>query len=397
MRLIIIHQHDPGINCVGGIGTFINTFIKYAPADFEISLVGVSSEPQQRQIGRWQRLNIQGRDYAFLPIVAAHPNRRRTVPLSLRFTWALARYRPSINFHEATLMFHRIEPSLALRHLGNPKVLILHAHMHDLYNPKTEVLWGKFPQLYFWLERRLIQDMASISIVREDAVSFYRARYPNLATRFAFLPTWVDESIFVPLSEDERFQQKQQLGKVKGFDPSNQILLFVGRFEGQKDPLLLLEAFRHLNGLMAQARLVMIGEGSLEPEIRAFLASHRLDHAVHLIGPKPQSEIARWMNVADCLALSSAYEGMPLVVLEALHCGLPVVSTNTGEVKRLIEQSVGRLVDERTPQALAAAIAGLLRHPPTRQACQQQAASYTASKALEPVYQYYRQLSGRPQ
>ena len=44
MHVVICHQHEPGIHNVGGVGTFIRTFIKYAPPDFRVSLVGVSSD-----------------------------------------------------------------------------------------------------------------------------------------------------------------------------------------------------------------------------------------------------------------------------------------------------------------------------------------------------------------
>lgn len=393
IRVIIIHQHDPGIAHVGGIGTFINTFIKFAPKDFDVSVVGVSADPTARPVGQWQRILVEGRSCDFLPIVAAHPNHRGMVPLSLRFTWALRRYRRHIDVEDAVLELHRIEPALALRDLDERKVLFLHAHPQDLRNPQTEVIWRRFPRLYFWLERRLMDAMARIYIVREDAVDWYRARYPTRADRFAFLPTWVDEEVFVSLSEADRLVQKQRLARAYGFDPSHRLLLFVGRFEGQKDPLLLLEAFRRLNGLMQETRLVMIGEGSLEPRIRAFVADHELTQLIRLIGPQPQSELARWMNVADCLVLSSAFEGMPRVVVESLQCGLPVVATEVGEVPRLVRtEQAGQLVCERTPEALGAALARVLRATPNRDACRQQVAAYSAQQILKHVYGAYRAL-----
>ena len=79
------------------------------------------------------------RSYAFLPILAAHPTLRAWVPVSLRMTLALFRYRHCIDFRDAIVEFHRIEPSLALRDLANPKVLFLHNDMQDLYNQQIEI------------------------------------------------------------------------------------------------------------------------------------------------------------------------------------------------------------------------------------------------------------------
>jgi len=396
MRVIMCHQHDPGLTHVGGIETFINTFVKYAPQDVEVSLVGVTADPAARPVGRWQRLRVGDRDVEFLPIAAGHPRRRTRVPLSLRFTWALARHRAVVDVEGAILTFHRIEPALAWRAVPAPKVLFHHLHMEDLYNPKTESAWRVAPWLYFWLERQLIDGMSRIFCVREDAAASYRKRYPALAGRITFVPTWVDEDVFDSWPEQVRRVERRQLARRFGFDPNSRLLLFVGRFEGQKDPLLLLEAFRRLNGLAAATRLVMIGEGSLEPDIRAFVDSHGLAESVLLPGPQPQAEIVRWMNAADCLCLSSAYEGMPIVVLEALRCGLPVVATATGETPRLLAGNrVGVLVHERSPEAFGQALTTLLQRPPDRRACQQQVAPFGARQIVGQLIAAYRELDER--
>ena len=393
MRVILIHQHDPSINYAGGIGTFIRTFIAHAPADLDIDLIGVTANPRMFPLGRWQQLVVGKKSFRFLPLVAAHPVHRGGVPLSLRLTMALARHQRQIDTRGAIFEFHRIEPSLAVRNLRNPKVLFLHAHMQDLYNPKTEVTWKRAPWLYFWLERRLIGAMRRIYFVREDAVPYYRARYPHLAERVRFLPTWADEGVFCSMEETERLRIKQELARAYSFHPASQLLLFVGRFEGQKNPLLLLETFRRLNGQVGNALLVLIGAGSLEDRMRSFIQQQGLQNTVRILEPRPQPEIARWMNAANCLCLSSAYEGMPRVVVEALRCGLPVVGPDVGETRRLIQtEATGRLVREQTPEALVQAVVELLRQRPNRQACQQQVASYTAAKVLAPVYAYYRQL-----
>ncbi len=395
-RVILFHQHDPGMDYVGGIFTFLNTFVKHAPSDFEVNLVGVTADAAARPVGRWHRLSVAGRPLNFLPLVAANQMVRETIPLSVRLTAALRRHRGLIDFTGAVLDLHRIEPAWALRDLPNPKVLVLHAHSEDLYNPHTEVAWKKAPWLYFLMERTLIGGMTRVYIVREDAVAAYKQQYPKIADRVEFLPTWVDEDVFVSLPEAQRREQRQQLAQEHGFDPSHRLLLFVGRFEGQKDPLMLLESFRRLNGLKDRTQLVMIGEGSMEGEIRGFLSANGLEKQILLLGPRPQTEIARWMNAADSLVLSSAFEGMPRVVVEALGTGLPVVTTAVGEAPRLVSDArAGRLVQDRTPEAFSAAIADLLQQPPDREACLRQIESFTAKKILGRVYASYRDLAAQ--
>lgn len=395
MRVVMVHQHDPSAAHVGGIQTFLDTFIKYSPADFEIFLAGVTTDEKRNPVGVRRRLEVGGRAFDFLPIVAEHPTHRRSlVPLSIRLTAAVRRFRRQIPWAGSVVELHRIEPAMALGGVRRPKVLFLHAHPEDHRNPKTEVIWGKFPDAYYWLEGRLIRGMDRVYIVREDAVPFYQKRYPSIADRVQFLPTWVDEKVFVSLPEKERAAEKQKLAASAGLDPSRRWLLFVGRFEGQKDPLYLLESFRGLNGAASGAHLILIGEGSMEGQIRSAIAGHGLAGRVHLVPPVPQAGLARWMNSADCLVLSSAFEGMPRVVVESLHTGLPVVSTDVGETRRLIGDSAGgRLVRERTPEAFRRAVSDLLIAPPSREACLRQAAPFTARAILEPVYAAYRRAA----
>ncbi len=393
IRVVMVHQYDPSTTThVGGIEVVINTFVKYAPADIEPRLIGITSDERAHPVGRWQPITIAGRDVQFLPIVAAQPGRTRGVPLSVRLTWALARAHKAMDLRDTVLTFHRIEPTLAIQRAAAPVVLFLHAHSNDLYNPMTEITWGRFPWLYQWLERRLIQRPAQIFIVREDAAADYRARYPSVASRIQFLPTWVDEELFVSWPEPQRQAARAQLAHRHGLDPSHRWVLFIGRFEGQKDPLLLLDAVRRLNGLQGSTQLVMIGRGTLEPQIKAFIGEHELGGMVRLVGPQPQAELVRWLNAGDCLCLSSAFEGMPLVVLEALQCGVPVVSTATGQTPRILREPAGVVVQERTAEALGRGLTALLDRRPDRAACQQLASPYTARKALERVYAAYRDV-----
>lgn len=394
MRVVMIHQHDPSVSHVGGIQTFLDTFVKYSPEDFEIFLAGVTTDEKRNPVGKRKRLEVGGREFDFFPIVAAHPNRRGLIPLSVRLTAGVQRFRREIPWDGSVVELHRVEPALALGGVKQPKALFLHVHPQDLRNPKTEVVWGKFPDAYDWLEARLIRQMSRVYIVREDAVPVYKRKYPALADRVEFLPTWVDEEVFVSLPEERRAEEKRRLAPSAGLDPSRKWLLFVGRFEGQKDPMYLLESFRALNGSTPPSQLVLIGEGSMEGQIRAAVARFGLQERVRIVPPVGQADLARWMNSADCLVLSSAFEGMPRVVVESLHCGLPVVSTDVGETRRLIGDSAGgRLVHGRTPEEFRGALAGLLSGPPTREACRRQAAPFTARAILEPVYSAYRRLS----
>jgi len=398
MKLTLIHQHDPTIAHVGGIGTFINTFIGNAPEDLEVHLIGVTSQADQFRVGHWHSLSLGGRAFRFFPMLETNPVHVPTIPLSFRILWSLLRYRNKLDFQDSIIECHRIEPLLAFLGDRNPKVCFLHGNnMKDFYNPQTEVRWGRFPALYFKLEQWLLPKFDHIYIVREDAIAAYQARYQDKAVDISFLPTWVDEGIFFAMDEEERSALKEKLVAEQSVS-AERIFLFVGRFEGQKDPFRLLQAFNRIKAEGVDAALILIGDGALKADLQEFVRQNGLDAVVRFLPPLSQQGIAQWMNVADALCLSSAFEGMPRVVVESLHCGLPVVTTAAGESWRLIgDEKGGRLVTEPGIEAFANGMIDMLNKPPSRASCRQQVEEFTAKKVLTPVYRYYRDLLRRRQ
>ena len=104
-------------------------------------------------------------------------------------------------------------------------------------------------------------------------------------------------------------------------------------------------------------------------------------------------ELSQFLNAGDCLCQSSAFEGMPLAMLEALQCGVPVVSTATGgQTPHILRGRAGLVVEQRSPQALARGLADVLSREPDREACQKAAAPFGARKSLDRVYAAYREV-----
>ena len=98
----------------------------------------------------------------------------------------------------------------------------------------------------------------------------------------------------------------------------------VGNFNPVKNHKLLIEAFSKLN--FEDCRLVLVGEGRLEPKIKALVQKLDLQEKVIFAGRLNNPAAA--MAKADCLILTSDIEGFPNVLLEALACGLPIIATD---------------------------------------------------------------------
>ncbi len=134
----------------------------------------------------------------------------------------------------------------------------------------------------------------------------------------------------------------------------------VARLTEAKDHGTLLRSFALLRREHPGARLLLVGDGETRPELERDIADLDLGDRVHLAGM--QSDIAGHLRAMDVFVLSSRREGFPMAVLEAMACGLPVVSTAAGGIAGL--NAAGdfvRLVPPENPEALAAALAALAR------------------------------------
>jgi glycosyltransferase involved in cell wall biosynthesis len=394
----IIYPTDPFGGLPGGIDTFIDGLIRWSPDDVELRLLGISTDPRERPVGQWNDCSLGGRSFQFYPVLAhAGGGRRPVIPMALHFMLALLRRRPKVMAE--ILEFHRIEPMLMFLRDPRPKTCFMHQNMAELRNERSDIRWRYAPHLYTLLERLLIPRLTRSFCVREDAVQAYREKYPRYRERFQFTPTWVDHTLFSPPSREMRQQLRRTLSESLGFGIADELLVFVGRLDHQKDPLLLLRAFAGLRQRRPSARLIVIGAGVLRGDVERLISAEGLSGAVALIGLQRKSAIADWLRAADLFVLSSAYEGMPMAVLEALGCGLPVLSTDVGEVKRVVKSGVnGEIVASRDARELASAMDRCLsrREAYAGSPCTTAVAAYTADKVVARIYDYYRGfLSGR--
>ena len=101
------------------------------------------------------------------------------------------------------------------------------------------------------------------------------------------------------------------------------IFINVGRLEPQKNHSLLIDAFKRAN---LDAKLYIIGDGYLKKSLELKVKSEKLEDKIFFLGR--QKDVYKFLSSASCFVLSSDYEGFPNVLIEALACDLPIISTD---------------------------------------------------------------------
>jgi glycosyltransferase involved in cell wall biosynthesis len=137
------------------------------------------------------------------------------------------------------------------------------------------------------------------------------------------------------------------------------VLLVVGRLEPQKGHSVLLHALPSVCAAFPKVRVVLLGEGSLRPDLEKQARDLAIEANVCFAGF--QANIPDWLELADFTVLPSFYEGLPLVAIESLAAGRTMVATAVdGTPEVIVHGSTGLTVPPGDAPALASAIRTLL-------------------------------------
>lgn len=200
-----------------------------------------------------------------------------------------------------------------------------------------------------WLDRATFGRVAVCVSNSQAAIAVHVAGgFP--AGRFKWIPNGVD---LVRFGAAERGAERRRLGVAE----DERIVLTVGNLRPVKNHGLLLHASRRLHDRGIAHRVWIIGEGAEREQLARTTRELGLTATVDLLGDAP--DLVGRYAAADVFALSSHFEGMPTVVLEAFAAGLPVVATAVGDVAALC-QDTGLVVPPDDVDAMAAALERML-------------------------------------
>ena len=295
-----------------------------------------------------------------------------------------------------------------LKRLGKHADII---HFHHP-NPTAE-----FSYLFSGLKNKMIVTYHS-DIIRQDKLgklySPFRKRFlhacdkiivtsPNYLQTSNVLKQFKHKCAIIPLGIDiNRFNSSGDLSRIESIRKKNgklPIVLFVGRFRYYKGLHLLIHAMKDI-----EAKLLLIGTGSEDRELRRLAAVEGLGDKIRFLGELSNEAVIAYYKACDMFVLPSHLrsEAFGLVQLEAMCCGKPVISTEIGSGTSFVnvDQQTGITVKPNDVEALRSAIQFLIDHPDKRKTWGERGRRrvkqlFTKDKMVERTLALYEAVVGR--
>jgi glycosyltransferase involved in cell wall biosynthesis len=205
----------------------------------------------------------------------------------------------------------------------------------------------------FVADRLVARLVTRVIAVSRGAAEFliHGKGYP--AEKVLVIPNGRDLTRFAPGAH------RDAVRKELGLDPDAPVVGVIGRLETQKGHVHLLDAWSQVIRVHPDARLLVVGEGSLRGAL--VNQARRLGVLEHVRFLGFRSDVPRILDASDVITLPSLHEGMPLTVIEAAAAGRPVVATAVdGTPETVRDGETGFLVPPADPRALARALLTML-------------------------------------
>jgi glycosyltransferase involved in cell wall biosynthesis len=191
---------------------------------------------------------------------------------------------------------------------------------------------------------------------RDGYVRYVTTRYGNLVDAYSVSSAHVSDAVVgygiprdrvtvIPTGIDTDLFCRDRVQPRSGLDENTVHLLFVARMVPQKDPMLMVEVARELSRRGLVFCIHVIGGGDLEQEVESLVADYGLQGRV--VFESPTHELRPWYAATDILLMTSVFEGVPVIVYEALAMELPIVAPALPGIQELMHDTGGALVANR--------------------------------------------------
>ncbi|MCA1061460.1 glycosyltransferase family 4 protein [Rossellomorea aquimaris] len=192
--------------------------------------------------------------------------------------------------------------------------------------------------LYYPIEKMLSQYTDCLITINEEDYTLAKQRF-HIPTIEHVHGVGVNTETFQPISEKDKEERKKSFG----YQPDDFLLFYAAEFNRNKNQQLLLRALAHIKEEVPHAKLLLAGEGILQNTCKELAKRLEVEHMVHFLGFR--KDIPEILPMCDVAVASSLREGLPVNIMEAMACGLPVVaSVNRGHRELVKEHQNGWIV-----------------------------------------------------
>lgn len=328
------------------------------------ALVGISTD--STPIGRWVERQIDGINYDFFAVdrVAKSSTCKATrplIPLRITHYLALKKHMNDIRQIEARCVFTQSAQSLLA--INNYK---WESICYCFPSVKNEVEFSRYPWVRFLskpYEKALFKSLTKADVILaaadNDAINsmIYRSNGIVDSTKVISCPTCANTKIF---SATDQISARSSLG----LNNNKKIILTCGKLMYIKGWDLLLQSLSKLNDETLDIQLIFVGEGEDRASLLNMAKNLKIFNQILLTGSISPVEVAKYMNAADLFVVGSIHEGWSVAMVEAISCGLPIVSTEVSGANDLIHNGKnGFIVKKRDPELYARAIIKALDLP----------------------------------
>lgn len=377
VQVIQVYHHDPCNKGKGGAVRYLSNLLEFlSQKQIKTSLYGVKSIECMANF-----------NFKFEPIIKGSNGFFRYL-LNLLFKL------PFLNIDKETIIHvHRIEYVLPFVIFKRNNPLLLSIHGERLATARSKYSKNVFhiiDKIYYILEKiafkRITCSVANASRVKNSFLTIH------------------DTSNDIPIkiisvgTDLKKFKPMNKATLRKKFDISNKtiIILYVGLLEPRKNVQLLLKAFKLFNDHISDSVLFLVGEGPEKKFLERMVNELDINSNVRFIGEVQNDKLPEFYNLADLFAFTSLSEGGPIVVKEALACGIPVVSTDVGDVRNVIKNTSVGLISDYDAESFSQALIKLLRtienDSSLKEKCFDAVKSYSFETVADEYIKIYKKL-----
>lgn len=174
------------------------------------------------------------------------------------------------------------------------------------------------------------------------------------------LPYGIDSQVFMPGPSSVR--------SALGWTERHKVVGYVGRLTHIKGVDLLAAAFHEISPTAVDARLLIVGSGEEERNIRTILAKEIAHGLAHIESGMSQEQLPEWYRAMDVLVMPSRYEAFSLAILEAMACGIPYLGSDVGGNRMLAETGAGWLFTSESISSLGTCLRSVIDNRPEMKA-----------------------------